>query len=79
LPTSPVSCKVHVGTAAFGGPSGRRPESSPSRWTPLSKPVELRSIGQLRAAVSTWTYQAAERPCSALPSPRLEFSLSFSA
>jgi tRNA-dihydrouridine synthase len=44
---------AHVGTAALGCPSGRRPEPSPE-WMPKSKAVELRSTGQPRAAVPTW-------------------------
>jgi len=44
----------HVGTAALGCPSGRRPDFSPSNGLPTSNPVELCSTGQPGAAVPTW-------------------------
>src|SRR5208282_5543820 len=51
----PWSSNAHVGTAALGCPSGRRPDFSPSSPAPPSKPVELRSTGQPKAAVPTWS------------------------
>src|SRR5580704_6254185 len=43
----------HVGTAALGCPSARRAEFWSASPAPRSKPVELRSAGQTRAAVPT--------------------------
>jgi queuine tRNA-ribosyltransferase len=44
----------HVGTAAAGCPSGRRPDSSADSEVPESKPIELRSTEQPGAAVPTY-------------------------
>jgi queuine tRNA-ribosyltransferase len=49
-----ASSNTHVGTAAPGCPSGRRPDS-PAVVGTDSKPIELRSTGQPVAAVPTWT------------------------
>jgi queuine tRNA-ribosyltransferase len=51
----PWNRSAHVGTAAPGCPSGRRPDSSAGIEITESKPIELRSTGQPGAAVPTWT------------------------
>src|SRR6202044_910217 len=48
-----TASNTHVGTAAPGCPSGRRPDSSSGSAVPESKPIELRSTGQPGAAVPT--------------------------
>ena len=50
----PWAGDAHVGTAA-GYRSGRRPDFSPSGKAPESVGVELRSTGQPRAAIPTWS------------------------
>jgi nifR3 family TIM-barrel protein len=47
---------AHVGTAALGCPSGRRPDLFSAEPLSTSNPVELRSTGQPGAAVPTWSF-----------------------
>jgi tRNA-dihydrouridine synthase B len=51
-------CNAHVGTPAFGCPSGRRREALPSSSSSTPNPVELRSTGQPGAAVPTHSSQS---------------------